>query len=635
MSAASRKPWALPVEVLERRTLLAFGPVGPPIGMPAPAIGAAVAMDAHGNSLLAWLDAPYNAPWTVHARRYNSAGQPLGDEFRIDTPGIGSIAMDADGDFVVAWYGAVGQEAATISARRFNPVGQPVGDEIRVSATASIVSGWSSRLVAAMDDDGDFVIAWNGYDADGGGLYARRFNAAGHALGDEFLVNTTTAGTQWCPSVAIDSDGDFVVAWESRRETGVQADAYVRRYSASGQPSADEFHVGPGYAPSVAMNAGGEFIVGVSDASRLPYVRRFGAAGQPLGAEIRVGTDLPDFGAVAYPTIRSVAMDDAGGFVVLWMQEWQGWSGPPPVFAQRFSSAGEPIGRGFFVGFGSRSIAMDANGDFVVAWNGHDPFDGLPAGFSAQRYGSTPGPRVSQIFLNGTQWTAAFREHLASKWGVFEWGDASLGMQVWVNPLPWTNIDQVSVRFDEPVVVLDRHLSVEGVNISDYGVTRMDYDAQTYTATWTLALPLRNDRVIVTLDAGPGGVLDLDGHRLDGELFNAPSGDGIPGGDFRFRLNVLPGDVDGSGAVLANDYSDVKRRFFTSTTNPGSGHAAYSIFRDVNGDGRILADDFSEVKRRFFTTLPPERPAAVPTAAGVPLARPATREWFGLRPILA
>ena len=43
---------------------------------------------------------------------------------------------------------------------------------------------------------------------------------------------------------------------------------------------------------------------------------------------------------------------------------------------------------------------------------------------------------------------------------------------------------------------------------------------------------------------------------------------------------------------------------------PGSGPAAYSVFHDVNGSGSILADDFSAVKQRFFSRLPP--PAVVP-----------------------
>src|SRR5205814_7498392 len=106
--------------------------------------------------------------------------------------------------------------------------------------------------------------------------------------------------------------------------------------------------------------------------------------------------------------------------------------------------------------------------------------------------------------------------------------------------------------------------------------------------------------------------------------FDRPLGDavGVPGGDrfhltdpffgstFDVRFNALPGDTDASGTVLANDFSDVKRRFFTSTASPGEGNAAYSARADVDGSGSILANDFSEVKRRFFDVLPAAQAAA-------------------------
>jgi hypothetical protein len=54
----------------------------------------------------------------------------------------------------------------------------------------------------------------------------------------------------------------------------------------------------------------------------------------------------------------------------------------------------------------------------------------------------------------------------------------------------------------------------------------------------------------------------------------------------------------------------VKQKFFTTPASPGSGAAAYSLFHDVDGSGVILANDFSEIKRRFFQTLPAGEPSA-------------------------
>jgi hypothetical protein len=48
-------------------------------------------------------------------------------------------------------------------------------------------------------------------------------------------------------------------------------------------------------------------------------------------------------------------------------------------------------------------------------------------------------------------------------------------------------------------------------------------------------------------------------------------------------MNVVAGDVNRGGAVLADDVSDVKRRFFSATSGPASGSCGYSLFRTSTG----------------------------------------------------
>ena len=86
----------------------------------------------------------------------------------------------------------------------------PVGVEFRVNSTTADSQTTASM---AMDADGDFVVAWqsNLQDGSGNGIFAQRYNAAGVAQGVEFRVNTTTANFQVSPDIAMDADGDFVV----------------------------------------------------------------------------------------------------------------------------------------------------------------------------------------------------------------------------------------------------------------------------------------------------------------------------------------------------------------------------------------------------------------------------------------
>ena len=67
----------------------------------------------------------------------------------------------------------------------------------------------------------------SGQDGSGFGVYAQRYNASGAAVGSEFRVNTTTASNQSAPSVAVDADGDFVVAWQSSGQDGSSFGVYT------------------------------------------------------------------------------------------------------------------------------------------------------------------------------------------------------------------------------------------------------------------------------------------------------------------------------------------------------------------------------------------------------------------------
>jgi murein DD-endopeptidase MepM/ murein hydrolase activator NlpD len=264
-----------------------------------------------------------------------------------------------------------------------------------------------------------------------------------------------------------------------------------------------------------------------------------------------------------------------------------------------------------------------------------------------------PPPAVTRVYVSGTAWQPEFTGFLAGhSVGSDEFGFAIPTGAAQVDELPWANLDQVSITFSQNVRIDADDLVVRGVSGGTYldggtaanDVATFTYDAVTRTARWRLppGQVFGNDGITLELQAdAPGGVRNAFDTPLDGEWINPttssptgdafPSGDGTAGGNFVFRLNVLPGDADRSGTVLADDFSGVKRRFFSSTSDPGSGDAAYSIFHDMNGSGAILADDFSEVKRRLFTALPPvagnsaaapsRRAAALPPVTGDVLRR--------------
>ena len=218
----------------------------------------AVAVDADGDYVVVWtaLNTAAGLDQT-YLRRYYATGVPkaalvgvTGDDprFAHDVQSNASVAMDADGDFVVTWtnyrdedgVASNGREQVDVYARRYDSDGTAVGDAFRVNTFTAKDQKWSS---VAMDTDGDFVITWSSYGQEnngktgyGYGVYARRYDSFGQAYGCEFQVNTTISGNQKFPSVAMDAVGSFVIVWQSDRN-GVGDDIVGRAFNADGSPA--------------------------------------------------------------------------------------------------------------------------------------------------------------------------------------------------------------------------------------------------------------------------------------------------------------------------------------------------------------------------------------------------------------
>src|SRR5437867_2745059 len=236
------------------------------------------------------------------------------------------------------------------------------------------------------------------------------------------------------------------------------------------------------------------------------------------------------------------------------------------------------------------------------------------------------GPTVQAVFVDSTAWVSSFRSYLASH----SLGDSGYKVPDGTNQLKdlsWLNLNQLKVRFSENVTVIQSDLLLAGARTPSYVTSAFAYDAATSTATWTLPASLLPDKLLLQL---PDTITSVaTGEALDGEWTNGAdsynSGDGTAGGDFAFNLNVLPGDVNQSGAVNSTDTDDTRNRQNTSTTVPGTAPNTYSVLHDVNGSGSINALDTSGVRGQegstFGPTEAPQGPPANAPATGFPTAK--------------
>ena len=114
----------------------------------------------------------------------------------------GSVAMNDSGRTVVVWStesdGSVDGDGSAVMVRIYDELGNAIGQAFQVNTTTA---GNQDLPSVAMDDNGDFVVVWHGTDSSGDGIFAQRFDANGIALGGEFRVNTTEAGSQYWAAV--------------------------------------------------------------------------------------------------------------------------------------------------------------------------------------------------------------------------------------------------------------------------------------------------------------------------------------------------------------------------------------------------------------------------------------------------
>jgi hypothetical protein len=266
-------------------------------------------------------------------------------------------------------------------------------------------------------------------------------------------------------------------------------------------------------------------------------------------------------------------------------------------------------------------VRLDGNGD------------GTPGGDFVRTFtvaADSAAPAVTAVWVGSSRWSAAFRGALqAAGIGSAQYGYAVVGGAGQLATLPWSGIDQVTVRFSEAVAVAADDLAVGGVSIAGYGISGFTYDPATFTATWTLTRAVSADKLLLRLDGGAGGVRDLAGNPLDGDWSNPaapgiagqfPSGNGTPGGNFLLRLNVVAADVTRDGRVDAIDLLRVRTRVGTSVGSPGSGAGAYDVLYDVNGDGNLNIVDATLVRAGTGRNLPGGEPllAAPANSAGSP-----------------
>ena len=341
-----------------------------------------IAVLANGNIVMTWTDTSRTGDDfgdAVRGQIVDVNGNKIGGEFLVNTTKSANETEPqttalANGGFVVTWQDSA--RSGDIRAQRFNADGSKAGGEFVVNTTTR---GTQDAPVITSLSNGGFVVSWEDLNSTGGDIKARIFNASGVG-GSEFVVNTTTTSGQFAPTITSLLDGGFVVSWED--DSGTNGDAAAIRaqmFNAGGNRVGDEVVVnvpngGEQDAPTITALAGGGFVVAWEDFSGFAGDACGGIVAQIFnsqGAKVdgQFLVNTTTDGSQLSP--RITALSD-GKFVVVW--ESDGSDGSPVVRGQVFDGSGNKVGREFPITPPENnqtfpSIAALPDGRFVASWS--------------------------------------------------------------------------------------------------------------------------------------------------------------------------------------------------------------------------------------------------------------------------
>ena len=343
-----------------------------------------IAIGSHGDFLVVWTDLTGldGSESGVFARMFANDASPLGDQFQVNTYAASgqaepAVAANREGDFVVVWATGKPKEftgvvLGEVMGQMFANDGTRLGGEFPISEPSAALK---NTPCVDISESGEVVVAWTESVGNEAAIVARRLASDGTSLGAPFRVSTRALNTYAECSVAVDEDGDFVVAWDEPAR--VVSRAFLRTYSSEGEEVSQEVELGTSHLdnvyPNVDMESDGNFVMAWLNRDDLSLsirvsAQKFADDGRPLTDEFALGDLAGDRSRPA------IALDDDGNAVIVWNNNREGGG----IFGQRVAANGTLRGDVFTVSADPDrfdqipAVASSTNGNFVVAWRQFD-----------------------------------------------------------------------------------------------------------------------------------------------------------------------------------------------------------------------------------------------------------------------
>lgn len=281
----------------------------------------------------------------------------------------------ANGTFIIAWFDFRNGGRGDIFAQQFTKDGIPTGSNFQVNDRAGMVVQLT-YISIAIDENDNFVIAWEDERNGKSDIYAQRYTSDEIALGDNFKVNDDDrTGDQFLPSVIAAGNSGFVITWMS--DINWYPDIYAQRYADDGTALGNNFKVNDDdenvlrASPSIASDRSGNFLITWQDyrnGNSDIYAQQYAADGTADGKNLKINDDT------GFTSQRSpfASMIGDSNYVILWQDKR---SNENEIYAQHVASDGIRSGDNFKINCDEAiphrpyRITVNKNGSFVMTWS--------------------------------------------------------------------------------------------------------------------------------------------------------------------------------------------------------------------------------------------------------------------------
>jgi photosystem II stability/assembly factor-like uncharacterized protein len=370
-----------------------------------------VGIDDFNNSTVVWMD-NRNGDYNIYKQRFGQSGVPYGANVVVNDDGVSAyqaypcITVNNNGYSVVAWEDT--RSGDDIYAQRYQGdntqgINQKVNDDVGTA------SQWAPSV--GVDGSGNSMIVWEDQRNGDYDIYLQSFNSSGTPQGTNFKVNDDAVSAyQYFPSVAVNSSGNAVVVWEDSRDG--YNDIYLQRLYTNGIAVGGNVKVNDATTSaspfnntvSVAINSSGNYVVAWEDNRNGDidiYLQRYDANGTVLGSNIKVNDDV----GTANQQQPSVAVDGSGNYIVVW---YDYRNGNNDIYLQRYSTSGVALGTNIKVNDDNGTndqvspvVAVTSTGNFTVAWEDYrNDVNNILSDIYIQRFDASGSPLGGNIMVN-------------------------------------------------------------------------------------------------------------------------------------------------------------------------------------------------------------------------------------------